>query len=123
MFRLIRYRMLQIVREKGLIFWGLCFPIILGTFFYLAFGSLGTENFEQVPTALVSVSENQSFSEYLRELDGSLLAAKNAWGYPLPDLYETLSAPTQGSSLVLTIDEGLEQMQQIVDEASAEYYE
>lgn len=74
MFRLIRYRMLQIVREKGLIFWGLCFPIILGTFFYLAFGSLGTENFEQVPTALVSVSENQSFSEYLRELDGSLLA-------------------------------------------------
>lgn len=73
MFRLVRYRIKQILREKGLMFWGLCFPILMGTFFHIAFGNLGTENFEDVPAALVSVSENQSFSSYLEELDGSLL--------------------------------------------------
>lgn len=73
MFRLIRYRMIQIVREKGLMFWGLCFPIILGTLFQISFGNLGTENFENVPAALVTVSKNTAFSTYLEELDGSLL--------------------------------------------------
>ena len=73
MFHLVRYRIKQILHEKGLLFWGLCFPRLMGTFFHIAFGNLGTENFEDVPAALVSVSENQAFSSYLEELDGSLL--------------------------------------------------
>ena len=42
MANLFKYRFIQTLREKGNMFWGLAFPIILGTFFYFAFGSLGT---------------------------------------------------------------------------------
>ena len=74
MLHLIRCRMVQILREKSLMFWGLGFPIILATLFYAAFGNLGTESFADIPAAVVTVSENTAFSEYLQELDGSLLS-------------------------------------------------
>lgn len=48
------------------------------------------------------------YNDVLKGTDGTLLAAKNAWGYPLPDFYETLSAPKQGNSLVLTIDKNIQ---------------
>lgn len=48
------------------------------------------------------------YNEVLKGTDGTLLSAKNAWGYPLPDFYETLSTPTQGNSLVLTIDKNIQ---------------
>ncbi len=62
------------------------------------------------------------YNSRLKGEDGSLLAAKNAWGYPLPDLYETLSAPTQGSSLVLTIDKNIQSyLENYLSRAVAEY--
>lgn len=48
------------------------------------------------------------YNSLLKGTDGTLLAAKNAWGYPLPDFYETLTAPKQGNSLVLTIDKNIQ---------------
>ena len=48
------------------------------------------------------------YNDTLTGEDGTLLSAKNAWGYPLPDFYETLLAPQQGSSLVLTIDKNIQ---------------
>lgn len=48
------------------------------------------------------------YNEVLKGENGSLLSAKNAWGYPMPDLYETLRTPTSGSSLVLTVDTAIQ---------------
>ena len=42
MIYLFKYRFLQTIRNVGNMFWGLFFPIILGTLFYIAFGNLGT---------------------------------------------------------------------------------
>ena len=48
------------------------------------------------------------YNKLLKGRNGSLLSAKNAWGYPMPDLYETLRTPTSGNSLVLTIDTAIQ---------------
>ena len=73
---LIKYRMLQTIRKKSQMFWALAFPIILGTFFYISFGSgeMG-EDMEAVPTALVIQDKDsdtaKAFTEYMDRLDGS----------------------------------------------------
>ena len=48
------------------------------------------------------------YNDLLKGENGSLLSAKNAWGYPMPDLYETLRTPTSGSSLILTVDTAIQ---------------
>ena len=73
MANLFKYRFIQTLREKGNMFWGLAFPIILGTFFYFAFGSLGTETWNNIPVAVVEASSNEAFSQYMDALDGDLL--------------------------------------------------
>ena len=40
--------------------------------------------------------------------NGSVLTAKNAWGYDMPITYDTYNAPVQGNSLVLTIDANIQ---------------
>lgn len=75
---LIKYRMLQTIRKKSQMFWALAFPIILGTLFYISFGSGGMgEDMEAIPTALVVEDENsaaaKAFAEYMDRLDGSVV--------------------------------------------------
>lgn len=72
---LIKYRIRQTVRMKSLMFWALAFPILLGTFFYISFGSADTkENMAQIPAVAVEDQEKspngQAFLEFLKSMDG-----------------------------------------------------
>lgn len=75
---LVKYRIRQTVRMKSLMFWALAFPILLGTFFYISFGSADTgENMAQIPAAAVEDPEKsvsgQAFLEFLQSMDGETL--------------------------------------------------
>ena len=76
MLHLFRYRFLQIIRNFPNMFWALLFPIILGTLFYLSFGSAGLEStgessWDAVKVAVVKdkgISENaRAFEELDRK--------------------------------------------------------
>lgn len=55
-------------------FWGLFFPLALGTLFYMAFGGLkNAENFSPIKTAVVSSGSNAMFDQTIRQLDGQLI--------------------------------------------------
>lgn len=71
MFRQIfKYEFLNTIRQKELIFWMMCFPIILGTFFNLAFGNIYEKNeiFTEIPVAVAETKEDSVFREVLDEL-------------------------------------------------------
>lgn len=49
-----KYQLKTLLRNRTVIFWTLVFPIILATFFNLAFSNLtSSENFDAVDVALV----------------------------------------------------------------------
>lgn len=53
-------------------FWPLVFPLILGTFFFFAFGNLNDADFETVQVALVGQEDtNPLFSFYLKQIEKS----------------------------------------------------
>lgn len=58
-----------LIRNKQLMFWTLFFPIILGTFFYLAFSNINSANaFKPIPIAVVTdagYQQNAAFQEAL----------------------------------------------------------
>ena len=67
-------------------FWALLFPIILGTLFYLSFGSAGLDStgesrWDAVKTAVIrdgDASENaRAFEEFLTQMDGEMLDIKD----------------------------------------------
>lgn len=71
--RLYRFNLLQILRERGDMFWSLVFPLILGTLFYFSFGSAGTET-KMAPVAAAVVKEgNVPFETFLQEMDGTTI--------------------------------------------------
>ncbi|MCI9074365.1 MAG: ABC transporter permease [Dorea sp.] len=78
MLHLMKYQFLQIVREWSTMFWALFFPIILGGFFYISFGSgnMG-EDMEVLKTAVVEEEgetlEKTVFLSFLEELDGDMI--------------------------------------------------
>lgn len=83
MLHLMKYQFLQIVREWSSMFWALAFPIILGSLFYISFGtSLGNEgdmgeDMETFKTAIVEEEEETSGKEmflfFLKDLDGDMI--------------------------------------------------
>ncbi len=61
-FHILKYELKVAFRTKAVIFWLFAFPAILGTFFYIAFGNLySEEQFEKIPVALVQVTEDRNF--------------------------------------------------------------
>lgn len=75
---LIKYRFIQTVREWSVMFWALAFPIILGTFFFVSFGSGVTgEEMDAIRVAVVEQEANQqeggAFGEFLEQMDGDTL--------------------------------------------------
>lgn len=54
----LKYTLLTLFRNKGLIFWTFAFPIILGTFFYLAFSDI--EKNETLDIMDIAIVENQA---------------------------------------------------------------
>ncbi len=82
MLHLFRYRFVQTIRNSSNMFWALLFPIILGTLFYLSFGSAGLEStgesrWDEIKVAVVKdtdSSENaQAFEGFLTQMDGETL--------------------------------------------------
>jgi ABC-2 type transport system permease protein len=67
------------IRNKSLMFWTLAFPIVLGTFFNIAFGSIisNTENFSMIPVAVVS-EDNNGQTEYFKEILKNLSQGEDA---------------------------------------------
>lgn len=70
----LKYRLIQALRLRTNIFWGLFFPIVLATLFHVAFsGILSAENFNPVRTAVVIRDSNEVFESMVKELDGDIL--------------------------------------------------
>lgn len=70
MTKLYFYRIRSILRDRANLFWTLAFPFLLGTLFYLAFGSLATnlETFAAIPVAVVKTADNAPFDAMLEAL-------------------------------------------------------
>ncbi|NLW78692.1 MAG: ABC transporter permease [Ruminococcaceae bacterium] len=70
MTRLYAYRLLVILRDRGVLFWSIGFPILLATFFFLGFGNLTsrTERFEPIPVAVVDSGDDATFATVLEQL-------------------------------------------------------
>ena len=57
----LKYNLKTLFKNKTLIFWTYLFPIILGTFFYLAFHDIEkNEAFKPIPIAII---ENEKWQE------------------------------------------------------------
>lgn len=68
----LKYQFIILTKDKQMMFWTLIFPIILATFFSIAFANLGSVNdFQTIDVAVVEEEENDSFNEYIKELSAS----------------------------------------------------
>lgn len=70
MTHLYRYRVLFFLRDRIDLFWAILFPILLGFFFFMAFGNITaqTENFEAIPVAVVAGEEETPLTELVAQL-------------------------------------------------------
>ena len=77
MLHLIKYNILVKFRNFNMTFWPLVFPLILGTFFFFAFGNLNDADFETVQVAMVQESDNNPlfrfYIEQVKKSDSGLL--------------------------------------------------
>ena len=64
----LKYEFLQNIRAKSLILWLILFPIILGTFFKVAFSGIyeTTTVFSVVPVAVVEKGSNENHNKMIR---------------------------------------------------------
>lgn len=69
----LKYEILNCIRQKEFIFWMICFPIILGTFFYMGFGEIyeKEEMFKEIPVAVTVVNEDKIFSSVIKEIESA----------------------------------------------------
>lgn len=67
MLHLLKYSFLSKVRNFNIIFWPLVFPLVLGIFFYFAFGNINEADFQTVPVAVVKKDTADTF--FLTYLD------------------------------------------------------
>lgn len=63
-----KYQLKILTNEKAMIFWAFVFPLILATFFNLAFSNLNNIEFEPVKVAIVEDVENVGFRTYISEI-------------------------------------------------------
>ena len=72
-----KYALITLLKNKILIFWTLAFPIILGTFFYMAFKDI--ENNEKLDIIDIAIVNDNNFTkqEYLKNVFESLGDEKN----------------------------------------------
>ena len=70
---LLKYELKVGLRNKDLIIWLILFPIVLGTFFKVAFGSVyeKTEKFSSIPVAVVEEKENEAFRQVLESIENA----------------------------------------------------
>ena len=65
-----KYNFLQTFRQKDFIIWCTLFPIIMATFFKIAFADIynKTEKLQSIPTAVVETDKNSTFEKVLDEM-------------------------------------------------------
>ena len=94
MCHLIKYRFLQITRNRPMMFWALAFPMILGTLFYISFGNIGISatgdsDWDPVPVAVINKLETKSsgtfFADFLDAMNGSVLDSDLSFKHLYPD--------------------------------------
>ncbi len=82
MLHLLKYQFLQTIRSRSIMFWALAFPLILGTMFYVSFGTTGLAgtgetDWEPVPVAAITVDDNsanaKSFQTFLDGMDQDMI--------------------------------------------------
>ena len=72
MLHLLKYSFLSKIRNFNIVFWPLVFPLVLGTFFYFAFGNINEADFQTAPGAVVKeASADTFFMTYLDEVEKS----------------------------------------------------
>ena len=70
MLHLLKYSFLSKIRNFNIVFWPLVFPLVLGTFFYFAFGNINEADFQTVPVAVVKEASADTFlMTYLDEVE------------------------------------------------------
>ena len=71
MFHMMKYRLLSLMREKVIVFWAMLFPILLGSLFYVSFGSSDYE-IETIKAGVVEESDSEiakQFMEYINMIE------------------------------------------------------
>lgn len=68
MLHLMKYCLITILREKQVVFWSMLFPILLGTLFYVSFGSHKTE-IETINVALVEKDNSEMSKNFIKYLE------------------------------------------------------
>ncbi len=70
-FHSLKYKFLCLVRDKSLVFWCFAFPLLLGTMFSFAFGSINeSDSFSAIPVAVVREEAAQETAEETMLFDG-----------------------------------------------------
>ena len=70
MLHLMKYNLIVKTKCINVIFWPLVFPLILGTLFYFAFGSIDEADFETVQTIVVKEPDaDPVFLEFLETME------------------------------------------------------
>lgn len=71
MLHLLKYNLKVKLKNFGMTFWPLAFPLILGTLFYFAFGNISDADFQTVPVAVVEEAHaDQVFLAFLDQIEG-----------------------------------------------------
>ncbi len=88
-FRLFCYRLKQMVRNRGELFWTMLFPLILGTMFYFTFGNMleGEIDYEPAKTAVV-LEEEGSVGIWFKDV----LESENIDEIMIPEIMEEKEA-------------------------------
>ena len=72
MIHLITYNLRIKLRNFSMVFWPLVFPLILGTFFFFAFGNISEADFETVSVAVVKPeTSNPLFLGFLNQIENN----------------------------------------------------
>ncbi|MBR1874262.1 MAG: ABC transporter permease [Eubacterium sp.] len=69
----LKYEIITSLRARDLIIWLMIFPIILGTFFKIAFGSMYEKDsvFKTIDVAIVEVNSSPAFNETIKSIESA----------------------------------------------------
>jgi len=112
-FHVFKYRLKILLQDKGTMFWTLMFPILLATFFYMAFGQLGAlENFNPIDTAIVDTAGDEAFMSLIETLSTGEQRLFNVKTTSMDEALRLLSEEEvkgiieTGETLSLTVSQG-----------------
>ena len=64
-----KYNLMRTFRQKDTIFWLIIFPIVLGTFFKVAFSNIYKDSiFTAIPVAIVADEKNEVFDQVIKQV-------------------------------------------------------